>query len=389
MLELNSQLLEARDKARLKELLAQGADINARDGKGWGILHFIAKRGDLELFEYLLTSNSAINDIEIRTFNGETPLYIAAQNGQTDVARLLIERGADLEAANNIMGLTPLHVAKPAVAELLLEHGANVNSRNAFGDTPLHYVSGCRPANDPSREKAKLLISYNADPNIANSHGGYPIHGAVSTSYKWFIGLLHKHGADLSVRNMKGQSLLVHAASNGNNGSASYLIKAGADVNDRDNYGNTALHWAVGSSNTKLVESLLANGACASAPDNKGVTPLHVAAYGGKMRLLEMLLSGDVDIDIKDENGMTPLSMAIQHTKPLDKEEEQIYEDKVEGIVEEFNRQAKGIRKTISLLLEKGADVNARTNNGETPLSMATRLRQKDIVMLLKAHGAV
>jgi hypothetical protein len=96
--------------AAITQNLAAGADINAREPAG-----------------------------------GTTPLMLAALFGQTESARLLIEKGAKLDARNN-EGASALHVAaffcQPETAELLIEKGADTTAKNNRGETPLDAVSG-------------------------------------------------------------------------------------------------------------------------------------------------------------------------------------------------------------------------------------------------------
>jgi len=80
-------------------------------------------------------------DVNQTNTDGETPLWVAAHEGQLDVARLLIQRGAKVNLARTIDGTTPLYIAvargQLAVAQLLLDNGAEVNTANTYGITPL------------------------------------------------------------------------------------------------------------------------------------------------------------------------------------------------------------------------------------------------------------
>ena len=106
-----------------------------------------------------------------RSPDGFTALHLAAFFGQADVARLLADRGADVDAvAENPLRVTPLHSAAAArqteIARLLLEHGADPNARQEGGFTPLHAA-----AQNGDEELAKLLLRRGADPRAATDDG--------------------------------------------------------------------------------------------------------------------------------------------------------------------------------------------------------------------------
>jgi ankyrin repeat protein len=120
-------------------------------------------------------------------------LFWAAENGLTQIATLLLDQGADVNARDNFSN-TPLHMAvhHPDMVELLLARGAEVNARNAFGDTPLHLaVSDLRVV--------ELLLAAGADPRICNLFDKTPLddslRGGTSAYNLQIVTLLIKAGA--------------------------------------------------------------------------------------------------------------------------------------------------------------------------------------------------
>ncbi|UNQ73406.1 ankyrin repeat domain-containing protein [Infirmifilum sp. NZ] len=99
-------------------------------------------------------------------------LHFAAGIGDLEKIRMLLERGADINARDNI-GWTPLHFAAIAgkldVARLLIEKGADVNARGVFGDTPLHYA-----AMNGHLDVVKLLVDSGADVDARDEYGRTP-----------------------------------------------------------------------------------------------------------------------------------------------------------------------------------------------------------------------
>jgi ankyrin repeat protein len=120
-------------------LLERGADVNARDRRGITALHVAVWRNRPEIVRLLLEKGA---DDKATGPGGLTPLHMAAMNAQIDIAGLLIERKAAVDA-RTVYGNSALHLAAAAnvddvMARLLVEAGADVNAANALdGTTPL------------------------------------------------------------------------------------------------------------------------------------------------------------------------------------------------------------------------------------------------------------
>jgi hypothetical protein len=135
----NKELLEASEKGdveKVKKLLKEGADLNAKNWFGWTPLHLAAYNGHIEVVKLLIEKGANVNARN----NGDTPLHLAAENGHIEVVKLLIEKGANVNAKGS-SGWTPLHEAANdghiEVVRLLLEHGAEPNIKDVWGKTAI------------------------------------------------------------------------------------------------------------------------------------------------------------------------------------------------------------------------------------------------------------
>jgi uncharacterized protein len=147
----------------IEKLLARGFDPNTPNEKGdAGIL--VALQSEAPNSAMLLAKATQTN-VNVQNQLGETPLMLAAINNQLELAKVLIERGADV----NREGWTPLHYAATKghreMMRLLLENDAYIDSESANGTTPLMMA-----AFSTSPLAVKLLLEEGADPTLVN-HG--------------------------------------------------------------------------------------------------------------------------------------------------------------------------------------------------------------------------
>lgn len=151
-----------QDDARtVQSLLVRGFDANTRDPSGLHGLYLAVREPSPKVAAVLLAWSKT--EIEARTPQDESPLMIAALNGQLDLAVRLIERGADV----NKPGWTPLHYASTrghlAMMRLLLEHHAYIDAESPNGTTPLMMA-----AHYGTTDAVKLLLQDGADPMPRN-----------------------------------------------------------------------------------------------------------------------------------------------------------------------------------------------------------------------------
>ena len=329
------------------------------------LLHLASFTGILPIAENVLSKNSLRGHVK-RFFYlhktddwGRTALICAAEGGHEAVVRLLLEKGANVNAKED-NGETALHEAAwgghEAVVQLLLEKGANVNAKeNNREKTALH------PAAMRGHEVVvQLLLEKGADVNAKKDDGETALHEAAWGGYEAIVRLLLEKWADINIKDKSGYTALHWAAWGGHEATVQQLLEKGADVNTKGDFGATALHQAAWGGHEAVVRLLLEKGADFNAKGNDGETALHKAARDGYEAVVQQLLEKGPDVNTKDRYNRTALHMAA----------------------------GGGHKAVVQLLLEKGADVNAKDGHNWTALYVAAEGGHKAMVQQLLEKGA-
>ena len=196
---------------------------------------------------------------------GTTPLHWAAQYGHAELVKLLLDRGANPDS-KCIVGRTPLHrtaeYGHTDLVKLLMDRGADPNEADKSGTTPLHWA-----AKSGRACLVKLLIERGADPDKKDDTGKTPLFKAVE--YNQFerhteatdsVRILLDGGADPNVHAWD-PTPLHRAAEFGRKDLVKLLLERGADPNETDGVGSTLLHWAAQFGKADLVRLLMKKGA--------------------------------------------------------------------------------------------------------------------------------
>ena len=211
----------AGDVERVRNLIDAGQEINLRSPMP--PLMAAAGRGHLEMTRLLLERGAKVN---ARGQNAMTALHAAAGRGATEVAALLIERGARVDAVD-VNGHTPLWAAayndQPAMIELLLKRGAKLQRRDKFGNTALSLAA----ANGADAAIARL-VELGLKPDSANNFGRTPLFDAIDGNRESTVALLVGYKVDVNAKTRSGQTPLALAKTKGYSNIIEALEKAGA-----------------------------------------------------------------------------------------------------------------------------------------------------------------
>jgi len=237
-----------------------------------------------------------------------TPLHYAAACGLHDIAQfLIVERSQNVNTRNPRKGETPLGIASrnghSEVARVLLEHGADKETRDNGYESPLIWAS-----QRGHLEVVQVLLEHRTDVNPSDENGSITaLHFASWRGKVEIVRVLLANGADANAKKWDNQTPLYDAR---NDGVARVLLEYGADPNARDSRNRTPLHCAMEWRSAESARVLLGNGVDANARDSENRTPLHVASEWGNLDGVRLLLQHSADIHTCDDKGRTPFQVA-------------------------------------------------------------------------------
>lgn len=354
--------------------------------------------------------------------HGNTPLIVAAREGQAKLVRFLLRKGADPSHRNN-RGLTPLLTAVSSnhieVVRLLLNHGANPNNQPPENEGFLHLDDPLTMALELEfYDVADLLLKYNADVSLQDRNGMTPLIKVSCNNKPSAIEYLLTRGATLGRKDDHGWTALHCAAWNGALESLRVLLASGANPNQLtfEGYSSLALiarsslwkheqpGWAKPLKNRrnletpenikKLTWNLLVSGAEPNLSTEQGNYPLHFLVRSERRRTTRLLLRYGANPFLENNFNTSPVDIA------LEKEELSLFESilrhqMVRGIRPVSTRMHRGLLEAAGRgnvdhaekFLSLGAHPNFESLMGWTPLLRAADADHERMIRLLIEHG--
>src|SRR5688572_10448784 len=360
---------ERGDQAAVRTLLQSGADLSAARADGLTALHAAVYADHLEVVDALLRAGAKAGAADRY---GVTPLYIAAVNGSATMVRRLLDAGADpnaVDAGGETALMTAARTGNPATLRVLLERGAKVDAREPeFQQTAL--MIAVREDHAPAVE---VLLGAGASADAQTRKGPVPAFvppckgtGCGSEGVGINRGGLPDRGRRAEAKG--GMTPLLYAARDGRPDVARVLVAAGADI---------------------------------ELADANGIRPLLMSVLNNHLDVARLLIEKGADLNADDFWGRSPLWAAVEY-RNLDMNNRDQDSPKDNGV------DRAPILDFIALLLDRGANVNARTREvppsrrwlyslgdvswadftGQTPFLRAALSADTATMRLLLEHGA-
>ncbi|KAK3386679.1 ankyrin repeat-containing domain protein [Podospora didyma] len=209
------------------------------------------------------------------------PLHIAALRSNVIDVELLLRAGADPNQKISRTSSTPLHIACYAgdyeTVRSLLNAGAVVNERNDYGRTPLHIATSSLAGCD--RRLLSLLVQHGADVNSRDIQRSQPLASAALQGNIEATSFLIEEGASVNNRDWEGDNVLFDAVQRNQHSSVELLLERGADFLNVNNHGWNFLHFLAANGDVKMMEIVTKRkmvGLSSTARDSTGKIPLQV-----------------------------------------------------------------------------------------------------------------
>jgi ankyrin repeat protein len=431
------------DKAALRALLQQRADVNAPQADGATAIQWAAYKGDLEIADLLIgaganvktpnregatplylagiSGNAAMIDKLLKAGadpnesgpQGESPLMLASRSGNVEAIKVLLDHKAEVNAKDKLRGTTPLmwasEHAHPAAVKMLIERGADVsaasapesrNARNNLAPTVTQRFTGFGAVGQGAgRGPGAAGAAFGAGRGPAGP-GAPPAGGRGEGATAEEIGAaLAAAGIDESFLASFGVDLQFLATSGLDLATLSAFLGGGGPT---DGGGLTALVLAARQDCLECARILVGAGADVNQVTNYGWTPLLTAAQNRHYKLASFLLEKGANPNLANNGGWTPLYI-VTDNRNIESGDYPVRTPDADHL--DF----------IKLLLDRGANVNARicgkkstptqcagdttetrTNftmqwlleDGATPFLRAAQSGDVTLMKLLLAHGA-
>ncbi|KAM6220676.1 ankyrin repeat and SOCS box protein 3 [Rhynchocyon petersi] len=300
----------------LRQLLRKGYSYDVADNRGWMPIHEAAYHNSLQCLLALIRADSTGNYAKIKTFEGFSALHLAASQGHLKIVRTLLDLGADPNERTP-EETTPLFLAvenaQMNVIKVLLRYGSDINGSHSMSKwNALHQA-----AYQGSVDIIKFLLKKGADKECEDDFGITPLFVAAQYGKLESLTTLISCGADVNCQSLDRATPLFIAAQEGHFECVKILLSSRADPNlyCNDDRWQLPIHAAAQMGHTKILELLIpvTNRGCSTRPDR--VSPVYSAVYGGHEDCLELLLQNGYSPNAQPCTAFafsSPMCMAFQ-----------------------------------------------------------------------------
>lgn len=378
----------------------------------WKALHQAAQNGHDEMVGLLLDNDY---DIESKNEKDMTPLAVATLAGKWKVVQVLLDRKANKLMRNwerqtlvsqlaalpqehsldghvdtirallnadiliddvDRLGRSALHHAVSmgnlVITQELLRSGANPRLRDSMCRTPLHYAA------QVDKKISNLLLERKADPQVCQYGGWTPFHIAAQSGNVDVMEVLWKAAPAVIKQSINNGRTPLHFADN-QIGAKTWLLAHNIEVDTKDDSGDTALMTAARSGCISTVDLLLSYKADPQLRDNSMKTALHHAAAEGSVSVAQRLLERDISIiNYSDYEQQSALHVAIQRKQTEFARKLLTHQPYIDINLQDGDGNTAlllAVKRmdviTAQLLVESGADTEARNKVGQTALLIA------------------
>ena len=364
---LDAALIESAwddDVKRAAQLIARGADVNAKDNTVQSAFLIATSEGFLELLELMLKHGGDVASKD--SFNG-TGLIRAADRGHADICGRLVRAEVEVDHVNNL-GWTALHEA------IIL------------GDGSRRYV-----------DTVRVLVAAGADVRLASRRDGVsPLQHAVGREHDEIAKVLRATlEADRPARRVANRRLLA-AAEEGDATAAALALRAGADLEARNDRERTPLLLAVTENRLAVARLLVHLGADADALDDRHDTPWLVTGVTGSVAMAEVLLPARPDLTIRNRFGGVAIIPAserghVDYVRRVVKTDIDVnhvndlgWTALLEAVI--LGDGSRRYQQIVKILLDAGADPDLADRDGVTAVRHAERRGHTAIAQTLRAR---
>ena len=329
-----------------KLLLERSADVNTKsetNGNYFTPLGVALSNGLEEIAALLIEHGADVNAVglegEVKDNTASlTPLTVAAGQGLQHATKLLLECGAEIDTKSEIIGITftplgmALYLSYEEVAVVLIEHGADINAvgaKHKVGEVTISGTPLMLAAGKGFQHATKLLLERGAEVDreaeAENEGKSISATALMSPDSAEVAQLLLEYGAEIDFQGSRGGcTALIAASGQGCYEVAEFLLERGAQVDLQDSNGKTALMYAVvkdddipDKDTVGLARLLLQHGANPQLEDGKGKTALALAVEHWDTELIELLSDPAKASAPRDTSQHTPRPRTERKKEPI------------------------------------------------------------------------